>query len=698
MGNIRNLLLELKSKSIDIVLNDGELEVFFDGDDLDPIIYNQIKDNKNELIQFLKNPENDVNNSFSIPTTPFQDNYPLSSSQSRLWMASQFEGGNSAYNVSGAYQFDGVLDIKIIELSFQFLIERHESLRTIFKENSNGEIRQYILNSEGISFKIEYEVLPLEYNSEILNAKIKEEFEKSFNLSEGLLIRVKLFKIAENKHIFSLVMHHIISDGWSMEVMVKELFTFYKSSIMEEIYPFEPLRIQYKDYAVWQQDQLKGPRYSEFKEYWLTQLDDIPVLNLPTQKQRPAIKTFNGVTQNKIINKTLLEGLKEISRLEGGTLFMSLLSTVNALFYKYTEQQDIVIGSAIAGREYADLDNQIGFFVNALPLRTRFNKDNSFIQVLRKVKETALAAYEYQAYPLDELSGDLALKRDMSRNALFDVMVDLQSSYGLYNEDINENVGDFIIKPYTEIKVTKSRFDLHFNFFEIEEGLYIELNYNIDIYSNEFMTQLLAHFEQLFEEIVRTPTIPISTIDCLNNSEKEKLLLHFNDTLTEYPKNNTIIDLFEQQVEKTPDALAIVFGNTELSYQKLNERANQLAFYLRDKYSILPNDLIGIRMDKSDQFIVIILAILKSGAAYLPIDPNYPQERIDYIQNDSMCKIIIDEEELMLYNFERFRYGMGNPDKTNTSSDLAYVIYTSGSTGQPKGVLVEHHSNINMSL
>jgi amino acid adenylation domain-containing protein len=698
MGKLIDLLAELKSNAIDVVLKHGELEVFYDGEDLDPISLKKIVDNKHELIQFLKGFEGDVKTYESIPSIPLMENYPLSSSQNRLWLVSQLEGGNSAYNLIGVYEIEGLLDVELIESTFKFIIERHESLRTAFKETEQGEVRQFIIENENIDFKIDYEDIR-STNGLDLNTIIKEQCEKPFDLEQGVLIRVKLSQIADSKYVLSLVMHHIISDGWSMEILIKELFTYYTSVTLGEKFEFQPLQIQYKDYAFWQQDQLKGSQLEKHKSYWTNQFTgEIPILDLPVQYQRPSVKTYNGKTLGKVLNTNNVKKLKDLSQSQGGTLFMAALSLVKVVLYRYTQQQDIIVGSSLAGREHADLEGQIGFFVNTLPLRTILENDDNFIRLLHKVKDVTLGAYQYYIYPLDELVENLSLKRDPSRNPLFDVMVDLQNAFGVGKEyDENQSIKTFDIKPY-EVANTISRFDLHFNFSEKPEELHLDITYNTDIFSNEFVDQLLAHLEQLLTQIVIDPLVPLAELKYLNHDEEQQLLVEFNDTKSDYPSDKTIVDLFEEQVRKTPNNIAVIFENNKLTYQELNEKSNQLAYYLRENYAIKPDDLVGVKLTKSDKMIVALLGVLKSGAAYLPIDVNYPQDRITYIEQDCKCKVVLDEEEMMLCNLERYKYGNENPDPINKSGDLAYIIYTSGSTGQPKGVMVEHNSNVNMSL
>ena len=365
----------------------------------------------------------------TIPITAEQTSYSLSSAQRRLWILSQFEEGNIAYNMPGVYVFEGDLDKPALEQAFTTLIERHEILRTVFKEDAQGQVRQWIQTVEDIGFKITYQDVRKEKKQpEKIRKIVQAECIKPFNLATGPLLRASLYQVANDKWIFTYTMHHIISDGWSMNVLIKELLLFYNTYIKGEVNPLKPLRIQYKDYAAWQQERLSGEQLQSYKTYWLEQFTgELPVLEIPTDKPRPAVKTYNGGAIHKTINAKLSRGLKALSQEQGATLFMGLLATVKTLLYRYTNQEDIIIGSPIAGREHADLEDQIGFYINTLALRTQFKGEDSYKELLEKVKQVTLGAYEHQVYPFDELVDELQLNRDMSRSALFDVMIVLQN-------------------------------------------------------------------------------------------------------------------------------------------------------------------------------------------------------------------------------------------------------------------------------
>ncbi len=692
------LLNKLKDLNIKIDVVNKNLDIQAPKGAMTEDLLNEIRVHKNSLIEFITLFKTKKEEYKNIPSAPVQPSYAVSFSQYKLWLACQFEGGNVAYNIANVFEMEGNLDVSSLQKAFQTLIERHESLRTVFVEDESEEVRQVVLSIDEIKFELRYEDFSAEGDSEEkLKQSIQNETEYVFDLSTDSLLRAKLFKRSQNTYAFVYVLHHIISDGWSSEVMIKELFILYENGLKGKGNPLEGLKIQYKDYAEWQHNQLKNGELEEHKNYWLHQFaGEIPVLNVPIQKKRPLIKTYNGNIISKVLDVSIVEKLKKICESQGGTLFMGILSSVNVLLHKYSQQNDIIVGSAIAGREHVDLSNQIGFFVNTLPLRTRIEAEDNFIKLLNKVKLMTLAAYEHQRYPLEKVIESLSLRRDLSRNPLFDVMVDLQSKFDvLKRNDFDKLIEDLTIKPYYGNNNETSKFDLHFNFIDNSEEIILNLTYNTDLYSSDFIIQMINHFEQITKEIVQNVLMPFSQLEYLFEDEKKQVLFGFNSTKVEYSKDETIIDLFEQQVKKTPNSPAIVYGERVLTYEELNSKVNQLGHFLKETYSIQSDDLIGIKLERSGLAIIAILAILKAGAAYVPIDLSYPQERIAYIEKDSGCKTVLDDEELMHFDFEVFRYSTKNVENRPLGSNLAYVIYTSGSTGKPKGVMIEHKNLYN---
>ena len=690
---ILKLIKGFKDNGISITLQGDNLKVNYSGDKLPDVIISQLKDNKEEIINFLK--QEHISENIDIPVIDQQPGYHLSSSQSRLWLLSQFEDGNVAYNMLGTYVFEGKLNTLAFDYAFESLIERHEILRTVFSDET-GDVRQLIKTPDEFVFNIDYFDLSEEdQKEEQLRILIEQDSVQPFNLTTGPLLRAAIFQLETDKWVFSYVMHHIISDGWSMNVLIKELLLFYNSYLQGEESSLEPLRIQYKDYANWQQQQLNDKSIYNHKNYWLNQLSgELPLLDLPVDSMRPVVKTYNGASINKMIPVELTQGLKSIVNEGGGTLFMGLLTLVNALLYRYTQQEDIIIGTPVAGREHTDLENQIGFYLNTLALRTRFKGEDNFRQLLDRVKEVTLGGYEHQIYPFDELINDLDPQQGMSRSALFDVMIVLQNA-NAGTESQQQQLIDLSINEYNIGEYTVSKFELTFNFTEKAEGLQIVLEYNKDIFNEETIDRLASHFVQLLEAVIAQPTKAIQHLYYLSKEEEQALLIDFNKTSAIDNGNNTVLNLFDTSVALMPDAIALQFGELTLSYSELNTYTNQLGSYLRDKYQIGPDDLVGISLAHSEWMIIAIMGVLKSGGAYVPIDPNYHQDHADFILKDSGCKILLDDEALSLFKLERENYSGDNLEVINKSDDLAYVIYTSGSTGRPKGCAMTHRNLLN---
>ncbi|WP_459209775.1 amino acid adenylation domain-containing protein [Aquimarina rhabdastrellae] len=693
---MKELLGKLNSLDIYIDVIDGRLDIQAPKGAMKKGLLEEIKQNKENLIKFITSykpvPSEEV---VTIPKAPKNDMYTVSSAQGRLWFLDQLEKGISSYNMPSVLELNGKLNIDILEKVFIALIERHEALRTIFKEDSNGEVKQIILPHTETNFKLEYTDVTLE-DKNVIEAIIQIEKEYAFDLSKGPLIKVTILKIAEDKHIFVCVMHHIISDGWSMEVITKEVFSIYEAYLNDLPNPLTPLAIQYKDYTYWQKSLLEKDKRKEQETYWIQQFEgEIPILELPTNKTRPTIKTYSGALIKKTLNEDDVNKLSGICTSQKSTLFMGFLSIIKILLHRYSGQNDLVIGTPIAGREHPDLLNQIGLFVNTLPLRTQLGKEDNFKNVLSKLRKTTLDAYKYQSFPYDEIVEKVVSQRDTSRNPLFDVLVSLEEQEKLPEKE--HQIGNLQTRIYNLDQETVSKFDLEFTFSKTEKSYDLVVRYNTDIYESSFIERLITHFERITHSIVDgEDEVSIGTLALLTKEEENQLLYAFNDTEEVFTSEKTIIDLFEEQVKKTPEAIAVQFEKNSITYKELNEQSNQLAYYLREIYKVVPEDLIGIKFDRDEYLIISVLAVLKSGAAYLPIDTTYPEERIKYIENDSKSKVIVDSDELTRFEKVRERFSKENLDKINTSSNLAYIIYTSGSTGYPKGVMVEHASVINL--
>ncbi|RBL90508.1 non-ribosomal peptide synthetase [Chitinophaga flava] len=706
------LLKKIREHNLLLEIVEGKLEVFTDGQAPDPLLLAEIRERKSELVEFLlANDQANFDTSFkiNIPVIPVAESYPLSPSQRRMWVLSQFRESSIGYNMSGAYVFEGAFNDAALTAAFHALIARHEILRTVFREDEHGVVRQFILPAERVGFAVASHDLRTAIDPGAAAAALGHEaFIQPFDFVSGPLLRAGLYQVADNKWIFTYVMHHIISDGWSMGILFREVLGLYDSFIKGNASPLPPLRIQYRDYASWQQEQLSGALLESHKRYWLGQFDgDVPVLELPSDKVRPAVKTYNGgAVVRRSINAT---GMRVLLQPSGATLFMGLLALVKALFYRYTQQGDITIGTPVAGREHADLEDQIGFYVNTLALRTRFSGDDSYRMLLHRVRDVALGAYEHQVYPFDELVDELKVQRDMSRNPLFDVQVIADNAESPRGEEPSGGK-DWQARNYEGVVNRGSVFDLVFHFTETATSLETEVVYNTDVFSERNIIQYLDHLENLLEAVQLAPDTPISQLAYLGEEEQHQLN-GFNNTGRPFAADATLVSLFEQQVALTPDATAVVYGNTKLSYKELDERSGLLASYLRRRGYGMADHLIGIMLDRSANLVISILGVLKSGAAYVPIDPSYPRSRKSYILEDAGIGLLLTETsclfDLDYYNGEIFATDvqlstlereLDEAKPVIHPEQLAYVIYTSGSTGTPKGVMIEHGAITNSVL
>lgn len=690
---IRKLLQRLKSNNIDVALQGTDLEINFDGDELPADLLLEIKNNKHGIIDFLNGVRSESSD-ITIAKVEEQESYDLSSAQKRLWVLSQFDAANVAYNIPGVFVFNGMLNVDCLENAIMAIINRHEVLRTSFITDINGDVKQYIKRIEDIVFKIEHEDLRKIEDENKWEQFIQNEVIRPFDLQVAPLLRVKLFRTSEDRWIFVFMMHHIISDGWSMRIMINELFLLYNTFLDAKPDPLPPLRIQYKDYAAWQLEQLKDDRLKQHRAYWMNQFEgELPVLELPTDYIRPVLKTYNGHKVYMLIDSEITGKIKTLTQQSGGTLFMSLLAALNVLLYRYTGQEDIVIGSPSSGRDHADLEDQLGYYINTLAFRSKFKGQDTFIELLENMKQLTLGAYEHQVYPFDELIDDLKLKRDISRSALFDVMLVLQNTK--INESAHQQrLQNVTIGSYEGNGAVISKFDLLFNFDESPDGLQLELEYNTDLFRPETINRMQVHFCNLLNAITAEPETPVGLLNYMAENEQQQLLATFNGKKMDYADEN-IIGLFESQVLKTPDATALVFEDKKFSYKELNNKINTFAQFIKKSSNANVGDYISVITDRSEWSVITMISVLKLGCVYIPIDKSWPESRIMQALNASGAKIVITD-----VNDLEMETGICvipcppelKDDETsnlNTIIDGAassYIIYTSGSTGVPKGV------------
>ncbi len=630
-----------------------------------------------------------------IPKAPVQEDYVLTSSQHRLWILSQFEGGNKAYNIPGSFELEGTLDVANLKEAFHMVIARHEVLRTFFKRNEEGEVRQYIVDALAVEFDIDcYDYSDVENQEEALERRVINSYKYQFDLGEAPLVRVTLVRVSEDKHILLFNMHHIISDGWSMEILSKEFITIYDHLVQAKEIDLPELTVQYKDYASWMRSEAQTASLKISEEYWLNTFSgDLPVLQLPTNKMRPKIKTYVGDSFTYDFSKDASAHLRMFSEKQSASLFMILMAGVNGILSRYTNTTDIIVGTPMAGREHSDLENQVGLYLNTLAVRTTFEKEATFEELVSVQKETLLNAYSHQGYPLDQLVEKLGLGRDTSRSALFDVLVVFQNQQDIFDAD-HLDIDGLSIRPYTGYQRKVSQFDLSFIFSEKKGQLSLQIEYNTDIYEVDFIERLCYHFNNFLVEGIQTPSQNVTRLNYLGSSEESQLLYDFNDTTVAYPET-TMVDLFVAQATKTPEATALVFEDQRFTYRELDERSNALAHYLLVHHDLAVEDLVGVKLDRNEWLLITLLAVLKAGCAYVPLDTNYPAQRIAYIEQDSQCKVTIDETVLAAFkNADPISNTL--PKVPFNADHLAYIIYTSGSTGKPKGVMITHKNASSM--
>ncbi|MCK4259133.1 MAG: amino acid adenylation domain-containing protein, partial [Halanaerobiales bacterium] len=643
-----------------------------------------------ELAEFIRRTDESIYSYIEVveeKEDAYTSTYPVSSAQKRLYVLNQLEGQGITYNMPGFLVIEGELDQDRFVSVFRKLIGRHESLRTSF-ELIDGEPVQRIHKD------VDFNLIYLTTAEKELDRMI-DEFIQPFDLSKAPLLRVGLVKYSD-KHLLLIDLHHIISDGLSMEIFIHDFIQSYAGNELPE------LRIQYKDFSEWQNKFFESDEIKKKEKYWLeTFAGDIPVLNLPTDYLRPVEMTFAGVSYNFTLSNELTAKVNQLATQNGATLYMVLLASYNILLSKYTGQEDIVVGSPISGRFQGDLDNVIGMFVNTLALRNLPTGEKNVLQFLTEVKENALKAYEHQDYQFEMLVEKLDLERDLNRNPLFDTMFVLQ------NSDSSElMVSDLKLHPY-EFKNRIAKFDLTLNAVKTDEGIQCSLEYRTKLFKKETIERFAGHLENVIYQVVEEPELAVSDIEIISEEEKEQLLFEWNNTRGDYPEKQTISQLFEEQVCKTPNQIAVVFAKEQITYEKLNAKANQLARFLREK-GVQSNQIVGIMAERSLEMFIGIMAILKAGGAYLSIDPTYPAERINYMLNDSQTNLLLTQHHLKgqipflgeivdLEEEKLFTGDTSNLELSNNASDLAYVIYTSGSTGKPKGVLLEHIGIANLS-
>jgi amino acid adenylation domain-containing protein/non-ribosomal peptide synthase protein (TIGR01720 family) len=640
-----------------------------------------------------------------IPRRPDQRTYPLSFAQQRFWFLDQLEPGSPVYNRPMGLRLKGALDISALERAMNAILGRHDVLRANFSA-LKGQPIQSIAPTMSLSLDVVdlSDLNAADRENESLRLSVEEAL-RPFELAKDPLLRAMLFRLAMEDYILLVVMHHIVCDGWSAKVFTKELAVLYEAFCTETKSPLPELPIQYADHAYWQRQRLQGEVFDQQVSYWRDILaDSPPLLDLPTDHPRQSYQTFCGANQTIMISSSLLKLLKALSRKENVTLFMTLLAAFKVLLYRYTGQMDIVVGSPIAGRSHIETEDLIGFFVNTLVLRTDLAGDPSFRLLLQRIREATLGAYENSDLPFEKLVEAVKPERQLSRYPFFQVLFNFEN----VPED-NISLPELSLSEF-EVDSGMAAFDLSVEIREKNEELDCLVNYNTDLFENHTIRRMIKHYQILLEGVVANPDQSISLLPFLAAAERHQLLIDWNDTATDYPRDKCIHELIEEQVRRSPDNVAAVFEGQQLTYRQLNERANQLAHHLMAS-GLEPEAPVGIFLERSFEMLIGLLGILKAGGAYVPLDPTLPKGRLAFILEDTRTSFLITQQRLVINLPAReakiicldtdqkaiAREPKDNPIRVTQVENLAYIIYTSGSTGQPKGVLIPHQALVKHS-
>ncbi|HEY0737985.1 MAG TPA: amino acid adenylation domain-containing protein [Herpetosiphonaceae bacterium] len=633
------------------------------------------------------------------------DRFPCSFAQQRLWFIDQLAPNSPAYNIFVALRLSGYLDQGALQRSLDTLVERHESLRTVFAVQDGMPV-QVISPPQPVTIRIiDLRDQPVTQIEAIARQYATEEAQSPFDLAQGPLLRVLLLQGAQDSSVLVLNVHHIVSDGWSQRVLIQEMTSLYAaySSDASAVDVLPSLPIQYADYAVWQRQWLQGEGLAAQMAYWQRQLADLPILGLPTDYPRPAIQTTEGRHYSVMLPNQLRQELEALSRREGVTLFVVLLAAFQILLMRYSGQDDVVVGTPVAGRNRAELEALIGFFVNTLVIRTDVSGNPTFHEVLQRVRQVTSEAYAHQDVPFEYLVETIAPDRELNRHPLFQVLFTFQ------NMPFPQTASAGLTWSALDIDSATAKFDLSLALVETPQGLQGGWEYNTSLFAPETIARIAAHLTTLLHSIVADPGQRVGALELLTEVERHQILFDWNRSEAEYPRDATLHQLIEAQVERTPATPAIVFKGSSLTYAELNARANQLAHYLRAQ-GVGPDVLVALCVERSLEMIVGMLAILKAGAAYLPLDPAYPAARIQYMLSHSRASVILTQAVLVVnlpnhqaqvFCLDADWHTLGeqpvtNPPRTVQPDHLAYVIYTSGSTGRPKGVMVTQRGVINL--
>jgi len=698
------LLTHLQGQGIKLWTEDGELRFSAPKGAMTANLRTALRQRREEIIDALKSERGPHAGPTPIPQVPEATDYALSNAQQRIWILAQMEGASTAYNVPLHLELEGDLQTSLLEQAFGQVIDRHESLRTTFAV-VDGEPRQRACDPG--AFRLAVEDLSHQDSPQELAAQLAvTESAGAFDLEKGPLYRARLLIIAPRHYVLLCTLHHIICDGVSIGVLFREMSAIYNALKQGAGASLPQRNIQYRDYAAWHRGLLESPATTAHHDYWLDKLTGpLPVLDLPTNAARPPIQTFHGGELAFSFGVGRSQGLRHLAREHKASLFMVLLAHVKVLLHRYSGAQDIIVGTPVAGRPHPDLQDQIGLYLNTLSIRTRPQSELSFTDYLADVRRVCLDAYEHQDYPFDRLVDDVIVTRDLSRSPVFDVMMILQ------NQDDAPPTFDGIHTRLLAEHTGTSKVDLTLCCKDVGDEIWANLEYNTDLYSEERVRRLAGHLTTLIDSTLADPNTTLGRLGYLTQAEETMLLQTWNATEVNYPREQTVTDLIDETCRRRQAYTAIIAEDRSLTYGELEKESNRWAQRLL-KGGVCGGHRVGLCLNRSADMIVALLAILKAGAAYIPLDPHYPAARIRYILEDAGVRILLTTSDLasalgadeaqdidtLLFDRERSSVELlpsNRPTLRAEPQHECYSIYTSGSTGQPKGVVISHRALVN---
>lgn len=703
--NVVDIVRQLSAAQVNIRLtSDDQLELTTGSQTVPAALLSMVKARKADLIAYLHGLTPDEGD--YIAETANRDWYETANAQRRLWMVDKIETPRGAYTISSLQRIEGYVSYVALNQALTALAARHEILRTTFAWIEDG-LKQRIHPTEQLPVTLEYEDLCALTDTEAIDTA--RQFMKMvvFDLETGPLWKVKLFRLDQQTYLLAFLMHHIISDKWSMQVLIDDINVLYSNALIGDTIPLPTLATQYNDYVDWQQQKMSSGAYDAHRAYWINQFSQEPAaITLPISRTRPAKKSLVGESRHRQLSRETVDCLRQLSTAYGVSTFNVLLAVTQTLLHRYTGQDELTVGTSVLGRNHAGLKNQIGYYANVLPLRTTFARDQSFATLLANSRAMLAGALEHQDYPFDKLVDDLGLQRDASRSPLFDVMVDYQYI------NAQPTFDGFTMREIIR-QETDSKFDLSFTFYQEGDAIVLRLEYATDLFEGSWINTIFGHFENLVQASAHDPLAPLAALNYLSEREKNTLLTDFGTGEHQNRPQVTIKELFEIQADCTPHAVAIDDNGMTLTYGQLNQKSNRVARWLMEAYRVRPGDVVGLWAERSDELIVALMGIVKTGAAFLPIDHETPKERLAYMLRDSQAPLVLTTSDRFFELADFYdgqmvaidlqldgltAYDGSDLVATPKPKDLAYVLYTSGSTGKPKGVEIRKNSIVNYLL